>query len=286
MTYPVRATSLLAMFAFAVLVVGSTAATVQAQHTKDALQAALAPLYNRGGAAGAAPDKDNLVAALKSYLQNLGVNPESVLNDPAFAWDLMETIGELSGVKAHETLKTVKDIKLSVGAKFTPVAKARWTLRHYATAPAGATEPAYTTLKTTTELAVQDIAKTSNTQLADFNKLGNTSFVFFLICIDGQPIDRTFLKDTTHYVEIPFETVPEMFVSGDWLSATGAPPKVPVAGLRGSGADVKNALLNLATEQNIDRSHSVKFMQSMDKYFTMFEVKIPAEIKNIKWIKK
>jgi hypothetical protein len=249
---------------------------VQAQHDKAKLEKRVGPLYADG-----TPTQEALLDALRQYVEDAGGEASKVLNDPAFAFDLLEIVGAASGKNLQKTVVQSQSLKPHIAFKNTTIFKSPWKIRHYTTAEKGG-QPGYKEIKSTVGLALDGI-ESKHTNEADWNLIGNVGFSFYVLCIDGEVQNRKFLADSTHYAEYDLADIPLLFVSGDWLPFTRSDCKDdPKPGYRGSGEDVKTAVLLNA--HPLDLSDPRKFLDGLDAYFGNFEVKIPGDMNVEEWI--
>jgi hypothetical protein len=222
------------------------------------------------------PTAGDFCAMFKAIIgeDKLKSDGEDYFNDPKLAWALMRLVGEESGKKLHLKIDQAKTKVHKMLSKQGEVAKeeVKWTLRHYTKAGS------YTKLKTTVELVTLGIAKSANTNDADWNGIGNVGYSFYLLCVGDAAPKRTFLKDMKEYAAFPIEDLPTVFVSGDMLGAGQGKPN----GFIGSGLEVKQALLSLP----VDKSSPEKFLDALDTHFGNFEAKVPGQLVAKKWEKK
>ena len=226
------------------------------------------------------PGEEQFSAMLMNFAQQHAADAPDVLNQPGFAWALMKAVGESSGANLHEAIRDATGTKPKIQAKFSPAFKAKWTIRHYTKAASADANPAYTTIRNTNDLLASGILdKSANTTDKDWNTIGNTGFGFFLLSIDGAVPKRTFLEDCTHYAEFDFDTLPDVFASGDML---GHADDGEVKGaFKGPGAEVKAALCNAMPPQS-----PTEFLDHLDSKFTNFEIKVPGKLEVTRWIPK
>ncbi|MGB7442562.1 MAG: DUF4157 domain-containing protein [Coleofasciculaceae cyanobacterium] len=257
---------------------------LQRTYDKERLNTTIKNVYSEKGKE--AKEKD-FVKALTKFVEESKESSEEIFGDPKFAWHLMQLVGEESGMKLQEKIKESSENKgKPIVYKNTPVFKARWTLRSYTESRENNNKkgkpftPKYTELKSTAELLASGIIeKSAHTTDADWNKIGNVGFIFHLLCIDGKVPNRSFLSTSTHYAEFEFDSIPNLFVSGDMLGNTGKKSNHRPSGFKGSGADVKAALCNLT----LDKSSSEKFLKGLDENFPNFEVKVPGQLNVAEW---
>jgi hypothetical protein len=251
-------------------------ALVEPKKGKNELQKVIARVYSEKSGR---PSAEDIVVAINELIGE--DDAEELLNEPQFAWDLMEIIGVESGSKLHEQIKLVtrepSKLKLKIASELLGK---RWTLRHYTTSKSGT--PGYDKLRSTLELTARNIKKSEHTNDADWNQVGNVGFSFYLLCVDGVAPAPTFLNTCTHYAEFDIEEVPQLFVSGDMLGSTSKKKehKSP-GGLRGTGSLIKQAL---ATMDGVSSSSPSAFLASLDNLFTNFEVKVPGMLTVKEWI--
>ena len=226
------------------------------------------------------PGEEQFSAMLMNFAQQHAADAPDVLNQPGFAWALMKAVGESSGANLHEAIRDATGTKPKIQARRSPAFKAKWTIRHYTKAASADANPAYTTIRNTNDLLASGILdKSANTTDKDWNTIGNTGFGFFLLSIDGAVPKRTFLEDCTHYAEFDFDTLPDVFASGDML---GHADDGEVKGaFKGPGAEVKAALCNAMPPQS-----PTEFLDHLDSKFTNFEIKVPGKLEVTRWIPK
>jgi len=163
---------------------------------------------------------------------------------------------------------------------------ARWTLRHYSDAGDRDHPPPFHEIKSTMSIGLlppredtdtkKDKKKSGHTGDRDWNKYGNTGNTFFLLYLDGQPVEKQkFLQNTHWYAEVPFAQT-RLWISSDWLDEDNIKPTA----LRGSGQAVQRALLKLGGPAD-----GIFFLQSLMAHFHNLEVKIPGTVAVPRWHK-
>ncbi|MHC5739310.1 eCIS core domain-containing protein [Nostoc sp.] len=258
---------------------------VQREYDQEGLKQTIEGVYLNAQKESKNPTQSNFVQALKAFVEKSDKSAEEIFNDPKFAWQLMELVGTESGKNLHQEIIDTSSKKYkTILFKNTNVYNSTWTLRHYTTSENNDQKPSYTKLKSTAELLVSGIKeKSENTNDADWNQIGNVGFSFYLLCIGGKTPNRSFLSTSTHYAEFDLSEIPNMFVSGDMLSATAANGEKKPSGFSGNAEQIKQELCSLT---NLDRSDPTRFLSGLDTMFKNFEVKVPGQLTVQNWIKK
>jgi hypothetical protein len=210
-------------------------------------------------------------------------------NDPRFVYALQTAVGQ--HVSADFRRKTAITDVTGASDRVTswPMYQRRWTLRHYT--PSGAARlhgdaedkaPEWREVRSTVSLGMAGLGNTSkekksgHTTDTDWNRYGNVGNTFYVLCIDGKlASDQPFLKNCKWYAEFDFASIPNLWLSSDWLDEKG----IIGEAFRGSGENVKRVLI-----QRIGRVPSTDmFLQTLAQNYHNLEVKVPGSLAVSQW---
>ena len=202
-------------------------------------------------------------------------------DDRAYPFEMME---EITQNKLNYSKKSLSANNLE------KLARMKFTLRHYTSAPAGQT-PSFNEIATNMDLVkkgVKSLSRSSgsNTNEDDWRRLGNTGFSFFLLAIDGEVANRKFLANSTHYAEFSIDDLiqalgpdTEFFASADLLHEKNL---ASAKAIRGKLGDLKSLLAAAAeiSPVQLGMLDAKALLSKIDAAFgNTLEIKIPGNVK-------
>ena len=166
-----------------------------------------------------------------------------------------------------------------------------FTLRHY-------DKHMYSEIKSNFALPIDSKITETNTRKSDWLDLGNTAFTFWLFCIDGEVPPRGFLRSTKYYDEIALDDGSleeadlqnaEFFASSDLLANAKRyrEKKIePPVLLKGKIRDIAKIIFGyiMSSAGNHEEAKNVQEMlETIERRFPSFEVKIPGTVTGSNW---
>ncbi|MBW4673509.1 MAG: DUF4157 domain-containing protein [Desmonostoc geniculatum HA4340-LM1] len=201
--------------------------------------------------------KEQIIAGLKEM-------SDEDRNDPNFARALVEYVKARNQTEFQiEDLQQNPDPK--IGKKHL---QRKWTFRHYTTQK-------YETLQSLAQLEAQGINASKNTNVRDWEELGNQGYVFGLIAIDGEVPNRTWLSKMKYYAEYDLKELKSVWVSGDMLTEEGRKHN----SYQGTGENIVHQLSKMLgfIQQDSANQLDAKFKNAL-------EAKVPsADLGNPQW---
>ncbi|MEO3791315.1 hypothetical protein ABGB14_14015 [Nonomuraea sp. B10E15] len=180
-----------------------------------------------------------------------------------------------------------------------PILALPWTIRHYAPAPKNrpGDKPDFTTTLSAFSLVSKGITL-QHTNLADWKKVGNIGFTFYIISIGGEVPHRKWLGDCAWYGEWNIDEIDECWVSGDLLGGLNTANSTADASkvfadrntrhgiYRGSGTAVKQALA-LQLAQTASGKDAKGMVDALDSVVgDTLELKVPHSLEIADWLPK
>lgn len=165
---------------------------------------------------------DDIVSALETVMDNGKLKKAQIIDglkrlDPKDRDDLNFPRALVEFVKQRNEISdfSITDLESAPDAKFGKKhLNKKWTFRHY-------TKEKYETLKSLAVLESEGVDASANTNVRDWEELGNQGYVFGLISIDGKVPNRTWLSKMKYYAEYDIKDLASIWVSGDMLSVEG-----------------------------------------------------------------
>ena len=214
-----------------------------------------------------APTKQDFMDGFKSLYAPGGI--AQIFNSVAFIEGFQTLIRDQLGTKGDSAaflkITEIKEVSEQGGpdvSKYKMADIARWTLRHYSDAGDRDNPPPFNEIKSTMSIGLlppredtdknKDNKKSGHTGDRDWNKYGNTGNTFFLLYLDGQPVEKQkFLQNTHWYAEVPFAQT-RLWISSDWLDEKNIKPTA----LRGSGQAVQTRPAETGGARRRDTFHA------------------------------